>query len=146
MAESAKLASGDRVILCVSSASGVYAGVHARTREIIDSFGLVPLIYEGVRLRVRESSLDREIRDDFYSAHLIVILLDVKQEEPLSDNWALPEVTHIAERPLLVYASSSASSDYIKKLSLPVDVVLVSGEEEFASQLQNQLRQLMRDV
>lgn len=140
MTESAKLASGDRVILCVSSASGVYAGVHSRIRKIIDSFGLVPLIYEGARLRVRESSLDREIRDDFYSAHLIVILLDGGS---LSDNWALPEVAHTADRPLLVYASSNASSDDIKNLALPVDVALVSGEEEFASLLRDQLRQFM---
>lgn len=146
MDESIKLASGDRVILCVSSASGVYAAAHARTRKIIESFGLVPLIYEGVRLRVRESTLDRELRDDFYSAHLIVILLDVKKGEPLSDNWALSEVKHVAQRPLLVYAPSSASSDDIKKLDLPVDVVLVSGEDEFASKLQNQLRQLTRAV
>lgn len=143
MTEGAQLASGDRVILCVSSASGVYAGVHARTRKIIDSFGLVPLIYEGVRLRVRESSLDREIRDDFYSAHLIVILLDVRQGEPLSDNWALPEVAHIAKRPLLVYASSNASSGDIKKLNLPVDVVLVSSEEEFVKDLRHRIEQLM---
>lgn len=144
MAEHAKLASGDRVFLCVNSARGVYAAAHARTREIIGSFGLVPLIYEGARLSVRESSLDRQIRDDFYSAHLIVILLDVKQGEPLSDNWALPEVAHIDKGTLLVYASSNASSDEIKNLNLPVDVVLVSGEEEFVGQLQNQLRQLMR--
>lgn len=144
MVEAAKLTSGNRVILCVSSASGVYAGVHARIRKIIESFGLVPLIYEGARLKARESSLDRELRDDFYSAHLIVILLDAKHGEPLSDNWALPEVTHIAKKSLLVYASSNASSDDITKLKLPVDVVLVSGEDEFVSQLQNQLRQLVR--
>lgn len=146
MAESAKLAIGDRVILCVSSASGVYAAAQTRIRNIIESFGLVPLIYEGVRLRVRESSLDREIRDDFYSADLIVILLDVKEGEPLSDNWALPEIKHISKRPLLVCASSSASSDEIKKLNLPIDVVLVDGKEDFADHLQKQLTQLMSAV
>jgi len=144
MTESVKLASGDRVILCVSSASGVYAGPHARTREIISSLGLEPLIYEGVRLSVREGSLDREIRDDFYSAHLKVILLDVKQGEPLSDNWALPEVAHIDKRQLLVYASSNVTPDEIKRLNLPVNVMLVGGEEEFVGLLRNQLSQLMR--
>lgn len=127
---------GDRVIVCSSRASCIGSGV----RRIIESFGLVPFIYEGVNLRTRSSTLDREIRDDFYSAKLIVVLLNPLKGALLSDNWAIPELPYVTDRHVVIFASDQVPSDDVKQLKLPVIVI---EEAQFESRLQSYLKHLI---
>jgi hypothetical protein len=43
--------------------------------DVVRSLGLQPVFYSGVGMNIRNSNLDRELRDDFYQATLAVVRL-----------------------------------------------------------------------
>jgi hypothetical protein len=52
-------------------------------------------------------------------------------------------MTNRGDRILLVYALGSISTDEIAQLALPVNAISVSDEQQFASDLKQQLEKLM---
>jgi predicted methyltransferase len=138
------LAAGDYVFFCTNSAKVNDSFVAAF--QTIQSLNLVPLAYAGVRLRVRNSNLDQEIRHDFYMASLAVIFLEAGQTLSMNDHWALPElgVRHGSGKSLLIYASASTPREDVRHLGLPVDAVFIEDMAQFASDLRLRLEQLMQ--
>jgi hypothetical protein len=71
--------------------------------------GLVPFWYGGVGRTVRDSNVDREIRDDFYGAQAIVLYFGDPKDEGSNyeDHWALPEIEYALNSGVscLVYVS-----------------------------------------
>lgn len=118
-------------------------------RQTIESLGLILFYYSGVTLAVRNSNLDREIRDDFYNAKVAVVLLCGKDQrgegQSIGDNWAIPELKHVISygRNCLVYATAEATDEEIESLDLPVDVRTVRDADHFAIALKQDLEQLM---
>lgn len=130
-------ARGSRVVVCGSEAKGFCLPAI----RVIESLGLVPLIHEGARLLVRESSADAELRDDFYKSEIVVVVLDSTDPRDASNNWALPELPNIGDRALLIYASGGVSSREVQHLNLPIKVEFVKTSEEFLSKLSSRLQQ-----
>jgi hypothetical protein len=60
--------------------SDIYCAVFS---DVVRSLGLRPVFYSGVGANIRNSSLDRELRDNFYNAGLAVVRL--AGEDPLDN-------------------------------------------------------------
>lgn len=136
---------GDRVFFSNNSAAGP-TGYSDAASQTIRALGLVPLVYEGAGLNVRNSNLDREIRDDFYQSKVVVLLLGTGQRwRSIEDNWAIPELEHAIsiEMGCFVYVTAEMSEEELTRLQLPIDAVVVRDEDHFAATLRQNLEQLM---
>ena len=112
--------------------------------DIIQSYGLIPFVYANAGLSIRNSSLDREIRDDFYQCKATILILHGKGET-LGDNWALPELKHstLADLPCFIYVLEDIDERQIKGLDLPIDPVVVKDKNHFKLLLKKDLQRLM---
>lgn len=140
---------GDSVFYCDNNAGSGFNGVAFRT---VKNLGLTPLVYAGVGLEVRKSSLDKEIRDDFYRSKVVVVLVGShKGWKNSGDCWALPELA-VAESKgidVLIYAvSDTAGNDALALLSpthesKPLSFTEVANTDEFETALQDHLQDLI---
>ncbi len=100
------LQKGERVFFADNSKDDqARCAVFARTTR---DLGLVPVSYSGAGTAVRHSSLDREIRNDFYAARAVVLYFGTPKEgSSHGDHWVLREIRHVASAgvPCLVYVS-----------------------------------------
>ncbi len=136
------LAKGDRVIFCASRATGRLPVVN----EIIRSLGLVPLVYEGISKKGRSSSLDKELRHDFYGARFRVLMLEPDVTGSFEDNWAIPELKHVPSDRLLIYTTEVMPDQEIKRLELPVNPVHVKNAADFESDFRSRLERILRSA
>jgi hypothetical protein len=98
---------GDRVFFADNSKGYLE---RCRTFEATASeLGLVPVSYGGVGRIVRDSNVDREIRDDFYGAQAIVLYFGDPKDDgnDYENHWVLPEIECALNSgvPCLVYVS-----------------------------------------
>ncbi len=135
------LSSGDTVFFCTNSA--VTNSFHAAAFNVIQSLALVPVTYAGAGLEISKSNLDREIREDFYKARLIVLFLESGQSRPIADNWALAELQHRPNISLIVYATAGTPKMDIDQLHLPESPIFVGDEAEFMKDFRRRIEQLM---
>jgi len=122
-----------KLFFSTNCTSGYENSVH----EVCHDMNVVPFVYSGINLSVQGSSLDKEIRDDLYTAKVAVLLIVARsstgEQVEVEDNWALEEKDSIVKSKihLLVYASQEVSQTDIDKLNLPVDVIRVENETAF---------------
>lgn len=135
------LVKGNRVLFCSARAAGRASAIST----IIRSLGLMPLIHEGLREGVRNSSIDREVRDDFYGAEFRVILLEEDATGPVDDHWAIKELEHVPSDRLLIYSTKEMTSAEIERLALPMAPIHVKSALELENALRTQLASLLED-
>ncbi|RJR46748.1 MAG: hypothetical protein C4576_10580 [Desulfobacteraceae bacterium] len=114
--------------------------------EVIRNLGLIPLVYIGAGTDVRNSSLDREIREDFYRSKAAIIVLGKgKTWRELGDMWVLPELHSAFSTGLecLVYRTMDVNDEEIERLRLPVKTVEISGEDDFRAAIGRDLKRLV---
>ncbi len=110
--------------------------------KVIQDLGLIYFFYQGAGLDARRSSLDREIRDDFYNAKVVVVVLGRgKGWRSMEDIWALPELKHAAEMGIkcLVYTTENITEEELKSLELPVPPVFIKDVNDFRTTLRKDL-------
>ena len=136
------LVKGDRIFYCSNSAAP--QGFSSTAFRVIRSLGLVPITFSGLGSKTRRSNVDREARDGLYSSKLWILLLTAKKKVPITDSWLLPELDQRGNRMLLLYAIGTiAARRELPKLSLPVSVVFVSDERQFAIDLRERIEALL---
>ncbi len=136
------LKKGDSVFFGASSAAS--AGFSGTALQVINSLGLVPYTYAGLKTAgTRGSNAGWEARRDLHQSQVWILLLTVDDAVARADHWATHEMTNRGDRILLVYALGSISTDEIAQLALPVNAISVSDEQQFASDLKQQLEKLM---
>jgi hypothetical protein len=115
-------------------------------RDVVNEENLTPISHVGAGRDVRTSSLDRELRDDFYNA--VVLIVRLSGAEPL-DNWAVPELGQSDEKSpvvrsgkkYLIYADGlSADALALVEAQLIGPVVRINGVADFSRRLKNDLR------
>ncbi len=114
-------------------------------RGTVQGMGLEPAIYAGAGNAVRQSSLDRDMRDDFYAARAIVLYFgSPKEGSDHEDHWVLQEIKHVIESgvPCLVYVSKDFPRDILVKHAHNGEVEVLSTEVEFSTALQRDLAKL----
>lgn len=134
---------GDNIFYTDNQRESTYCPIAVR---IIQDLGLIPYFYKGAGLSVRNSSLDREIRDDFYNAKVVVIVLGKGNEwRNIDDNWATPELECTARFGIscLIYSSVELSLEEVKLLKLPFNPVVVKDETDFSVIFEHDLQKLM---
>ena len=135
------LVKGDRVFFCTNSAASLDYWTAAF--QIIQSLGLIPLTYAGLRTAARDSNINREARDDLYKSKVWILFLAADKAVAITDHWALPEVNHKGDKVLLVYAVDTISRKELAQLALPVNVVSVKDAPQFSADLKQQLENLL---
>jgi len=103
----------------------------------------VPLIYRRIRLTTRASSVDREIREDFYKSKIVVVLLGIGDDWlDIRDNWVFPELAYAASAGMriLAYVTEEVRQTEVDSLGLPVSCGTVADEASFAKLLAEDLR------
>lgn len=115
--------------------------------EVAQSSGFYPVHYTGLPLNVRNSNIDREVRDDFYGSQVVVLYLG--QPKPGSDhrdNWALCEMKIARDRNkvCLVYTSTDFPSDVLDEYGIRDIAVPISGSDEFRTKLAASLGSIPR--
>jgi hypothetical protein len=102
------LQKGERVFFADNSEGDqAHCELFARTARAL---GLETVFHAGAGAAVRHSSLDREIRNDFYAARAVVLYFGAPKEgSNHEDHWVLPEIRHVANTgvPCLVYVSEN---------------------------------------
>lgn len=138
------LQQGDKVFFSDNGESITdYSSMASRT---IQTLGLTPLVYGGTGLNVRTSTLDKEIRDDFYQSKVVVLVLGKGEKwKSIGDNWAIPELDHAISSGIkcFVYITSQITEEEIRSISLPINPVIVRHEKHFGTILKQSLEQLL---
>jgi hypothetical protein len=114
--------------------------------QVVRDMGLEPVLYGGVGNMVRQSSVDSEIRNDFYTARAIVLYFgSPKQGSDHEDNWVLEEIRHVAESvvPCLLYVSKDFPREILVERGYHREPEVVSSEAEFSIALQRDLAKLI---
>jgi len=125
------------------------SGYENSVREVCHDMNIVPLVYSGITLSVKESSLDKEIRNNLYAAKVAVLLIVARsstgERVEVEDNWALEEKDSIVKSDIrfLVYVLQEVSQTDIDKLNLPVDVIRVENETAFKESLKKEISSLI---
>ena len=98
--------------------------------------GFVPIVYTGIGQASRQSTVDRQLRDDFYRAEIAVVRL--AGNFPL-DNWAIPELA--IHKRCLVY-SCAIPEEMLEDVVAHSSCVLVSlaGLDDFRARLAADIR------
>jgi hypothetical protein len=115
-------------------------------RRTVRSMGLQPMVYAGAVNAVRQSNLDREMRDDFYAARAIVPYFgSPKEGSDHEDHWVLRELRHVIESgvPCLVYVSKDFPRDILLNHGYNVEPEVLSTEADFGIALQRDLAKLV---
>ncbi len=67
------------------------SGYENSVQEVCHDMNVVPLVHSGMTLAVKESSLDKEIRNDLYAAKVAVLLIVARsstgEHVEMEDNW-----------------------------------------------------------
>lgn len=122
--------------------SSEYSGVAYQT---ISSLDLMPLCFAGIDLNTRGSSLDKEIRDDFYASKVVVILIGSgPQWRDARDNWVFAELSRAQtfEMKILSYVLTPVSDEEPFCLT-PDSPALVENIKDFESILRKDLQDLL---
>lgn len=87
-----------------SDLSEGFARLSGAVAQAIASRGVKPVSYAGITRAARSSNLDREIRDDFFSAEAVVLVFSEATAGcfPVADHWAIDELRHLRS-PCFVY-------------------------------------------
>lgn len=107
---------------------------------------LQPVVYSGAGNAERQSTLDRELRDDFYAARAIVLYFgSPKQGGDYEDHWVLQEIRHIigSSVPCLVYVSNDFPRAILAKHGYDQEPKIVSTNADFGTALQRDLSNLI---
>ena len=136
------LKQGDRVFYTDNNRSlrSEYCKIAKKT--IVD-LGLIPYYYTGIDLKTEGSSLDTEIRDDFYSAKVVILVLGKdKKWRDIEDNWVIPELPFAIKQGIkfLIYTTNPLIEEEIKRL--PVKPFFIEGQEHFKNTLRADLEHL----
>jgi hypothetical protein len=139
------LRKGDAVFL--SHVGGTSQCFFACARECIKSLGLIAYAYENCEPQLVQSTLDREIREDFYNSKAVVVVLEPTVSggtNRIPDFWARRELSHALDRgiPVLVYVVSETPAQAEDATPIPVYGV-VTNESDLAAILTHNLQQLM---
>jgi hypothetical protein len=107
--------------------------------DVVRSLGLRPVFYNGAGADTKNSSLDREIRDDFYKAKAAVIRVSPPK---LEDNWVVDErknAPSTSQHSIFLVYSMAAISD----LSWAAGSIQISSAKEFSTSLRAELSKSM---
>ncbi len=112
--------------------------------NVIAELGGQTHFYSGAGLAVRESNVDRQLRDSFYSADLVVVRLSGPD---IRDNWAIPEIEsgHIKPEKLLLYVDQGLDTSLLEQVQLPMAPNVVVDREAFAKQLAADVSRLLSE-
>jgi hypothetical protein len=138
------LQKGDRVFFTDNS-KGDQARCIIFQRAVRD-LGLEPVFYAGASRAVRESNVDREIREDFYTARALVLYFgSPKEGSDHEDHWVLPEIRHAARSgvPCLAYVSKDFPKEILVKHGYDGKAEVVLSEADFGPALQRDLGRLV---
>lgn len=119
---------------------------HLAAVDVIKSLGLTPVFYMGADLSVKNTWIDRQIRDLFYKSRAVVIVLGKGEGwRGIEDVWAIPELPFAASSGIecLAYRTPEVSKAEIDALSLPVNPTEIENEERFKVALEQDLKHLM---
>jgi hypothetical protein len=143
---------GDNVFFCHNGPGTDYDGIAYR---IIESLGLTPFIYSGITLDTKKSTLEGELRDDFYKSKAIILLLlgqtQRRDNSNIEDNWAIPELKCSIPQGratsqginYFVYATTEVTKEEINNLELPINVTVVENEKHFEAVLKQNLEKII---
>lgn len=113
--------------------------------RVIEARGLRPVTYANARLGIRDSNLDKELRDDFYSAEIAAVRLNGDPSK-LEDHWVIPEFRFLEtdhgqrrREKFLVYAGKPIPEALCQKLHLPAYIGVAVDKEAFAEMFDRDL-------
>ena len=135
---------GDRVFFADNS-KGYLERCKAFTSAVRDA-GLVPLSYGGAGTAVRQSTLDREIRDDFYGAQAIVLYFGTPENNSnYEDHWALSELKHRigTNVDFLVYVSEDFPVGILQQFGYVGQHRVLSNSDQFGAVLRSDLERII---
>jgi hypothetical protein len=139
------LKKGDRVFFAEnSSESGVVAGNYGAAFHQIAAveLGLHATFYMGANLAARQSSLSKEIRDDFYGAKVAVLYFgEPKDDSSFQDQWALAEIPNTKNHGIecLIYVSPTFPVDILRTAGYSGTLRVVHSKDEFCAALRADL-------
>jgi hypothetical protein len=137
------LQNGERVFFADNSKGGqARADVFQKT---VRGMGFVPVFYVGAGSAVRQSSLDSEMRGDFYSARAIVLYFGSPVEGSNDeDHWVLDELGHAiaSGTPSLIYVSKDFPRDVLAKHGYRQDPEVLMTDADFGAALRRDLAKL----
>jgi hypothetical protein len=96
--------------------------------RVADSLNYDGSAYGGLSLESRQSNLDREIRDAFYSADVIVALFN---QDP-ANSWAFSELGHVNSKKIFAFVTPSIN---LEALSTADNLMIVADAEDFERKL-----------
>ncbi len=138
------LSAGDKVFISDNSNSlSEYSKIGFNT---IKALGLVPISYTNIGTQIKQSNLDRELRDDFYSSQAMVLVFGSGPSwGDIKDQWVLSELPFAVKQGIhcLVYITINTPQDDVKALDLPITPVIVAGTEQFQDFLDSDLNKLL---
>jgi len=140
---------GDHVFFAENSEeSGVLNGKYGFEfyRIAGTELGLFAIYYQGAKLEIRESSLDREMRNDFYGSRALALYLGTpKPGSTHHDNWVLPELKHAIAQGMecLIYVSPTFPRELLKQYGYENAPKIVHTKAEFCSVLLDDLKRLV---
>jgi len=108
--------------------------------------GLIPIHYGGVGARVRESNLDKEIRDDFWRARAVVLYFGAPGEgSNYEDHWVLPEIRHCIATAIdcLIYVSDDFPHAILRKYGYALQPKVLSSRDDFGAVLRSDLEEII---
>lgn len=139
------LKQGDRIFYTDNTNGQRYAGYCQVAIKTIRDLGLTYFFYPSISLKIRESNLDAETREDFYKAKVVILVLGKgKDWHELCDNWAIPELDHASKYGIkfLIYTTAKLTKDEVEKIRLPVNPIFIRNQKHFKTILRDDLEGL----
>ena len=130
---------GTRTIFYCDNGGELSAAFQAAFWRVVEGASLRGSAYSGLGARTGQSSLDREIRDDFYAADFRVVLFS----NAAADSWVLPELDGdwIRKADCLILLTT-ASGDL--RLGDHTRTTMVSGPPEFEEAVKKRLLSMVK--
>jgi hypothetical protein len=144
MGTQAMIKKGDRVFFADNSKG--YLERCEAFAGIARGAGLTPVYYGGVGAAVRQSNQDKDIRDDFWKAHAIVLYLGAPNDNSdYDDHWVLPEISHRVATGVdcLIYVSDNFPLSTLQKYGYAGPPKVLSVSDDFGAALRSDLEKII---
>lgn len=136
------LKQGD-IVFYTDNNKNVTSEYHINAIKIITDLQLTPFHYTGLDLKTRGSSLDTEIRDDFYKAKVVILVLGKDNNwRNTEDNWVIPELSYANEHGIKCLIYTTAPLTETENKLLPLNPFFIRNLEHFEITLRADLEQL----
>jgi hypothetical protein len=136
------LTQGD-IVFYTDNTKSVQSEYHIIAVKSIIDLHLAPIHYLGIDLTSRGSSLDTELRGDFYKAKVVILVLGKDDNwRDTADNWVIPELSHAIKLGIKCLIYTTALLTETENKLLPFNPTFISNLEHFEITLRADLGKL----